>query len=551
MKFTEILSTLNINLWIALLLASLLAEADIIGYYADMEPSVWNVIGLITLAFFKATVLTIAFGLVKRISWLKWGVGIFISLYFLLSAVNGISWILYEFGISRRLITLALETNKRELLEFTTVFYVKIWDYLKSPILWAAILTVIAAWDLILVVPRKIWWRISLICSIFGFFYLIYFVSTASWGKANMSVFARTLHCAMDVRHNMQVIAEMKNVPRILPAASDCQSQHLAENVVVVIGESASRDHHSLYGYPLPTTPALDSLRSGLFVFDDAVASSIATAANMPRLLTFQTDEPDSGEWYEYPSIMQVMNISGYRTHWFSNQERTGELSDLSGILSADADDVRYIGAFDSHDHLSNKYDDALLPIYKETFNEPDTLKLIFLHLMGSHFQYDKRYPADRNAISSKDVRRSIPRPWLNDEKGQTVANYDNSIRFTDSIVGVMIRQLQESPAPSVLIYLSDHGENVYDDRDYTGRDKKYVRVPFIIFANDAYLKKNPGVAKEIERSLHNPFSTSELPQIIMHLTGTRYTSYIAKRDPLSGEFVPRTRYADDVAFKP
>ncbi|MDE6559406.1 MAG: phosphoethanolamine transferase, partial [Muribaculaceae bacterium] len=323
-----------------------------------------------------------------------------------------------------------------------------------------------------------------------------------------------------------------------------------ADRVVVVIGESASRDHLSLYGYPLHTSQNLDSISAGLYVFSDAIGASSSTAENIPRLLTFMTDEPSQREWYEYPTLIQLFKALGYSTSWLSNQERTGELSNLSGILSNDADVVKYLGSQNSEDHYLYKYDEVLLPAWTELMEKGKRRQLAFLHLMGSHIQYHNRFPADRSKFTADDVLGGAPRKWLTRKKAAVIANYDNSLLYTDSILNRIISELRRSELPSVMVYLSDHGENVFDNRDFNGRDPEFVRVPFIIYANEAYRRLNPEIIADIERSLHQPFSTSELPQLLLHLSGSGYKSYSPQRDPLSPQFRPRTRYVDDEPFK-
>jgi heptose-I-phosphate ethanolaminephosphotransferase len=60
---------------------------------------------------------------------------------------------------------------------------------------------------------------------------------------------------------------------------------------VLVIGESTTSRHMSLYGYPRRTTPRLDNLRAQLDVVADACSSRGTTVAQMKELLSFATRE--------------------------------------------------------------------------------------------------------------------------------------------------------------------------------------------------------------------------------------------------------------------
>ena len=168
---------------------------------------------------------------------------------------------------------------------------------------------------------------------------------------------------------------------------------------------------------------------------------------------------------------------------------------------------------------------------------------------MGSHFQYYNRFPESQDVFSADDVLRVRRSEWLDRTKAQVVADYDNSILYTDSILGVLMSDLRSSSRPALLVYVSDHGENVYDDRDYRGRDPKFVDVPFLVYANDAFRRKNPDLWKAMEDARKTPFSTSELPQMMLRLTGTGYKLYDPSRDPLSEAFRPRKRWVDGEVY--
>lgn len=574
----------QLRLWLVLLLCSAFSLADVAEFATGQPGAPFAIAGLVCLAVFKATVLTALYVLTSGNRILRTLAVSLIVIFVGLSLFNGFSWLFYGFGISRKLAGIVFETNSKEIGEFMPELRDKLSSMILSPGFAATMIAFVILWIMIPLVPRKIFLGIVSALSVLGFGYLCYVFATAEFGRANHLVFARTYRCIKAQRHDSAQIKELMAKRKPLPYGETASSRNKAERVVVVIGESASRDHLSLYGYPLPTTPRLDTISEGLYVFTDAIASSTSTAENLPRMLTFMTDRPGEGEWYEYPTLLQLFKTLGYHTYWLSNQEKTGEWSNLSGILSSDADVVKYLGSENSEDHYLYRYDDVLLPELDEAVSTPDSLQLTFLHLMGSHFQYHNRYPADRARFSSNDIltmdktpnkafvtKPSDPenqsgeniseekwkkealmksdRDWLNSEKAQIIANYDNSILFTDSVLKEAIGKLVGLNEPAILVYLSDHGENVYDDRDYRGRDPKFVRVPFIIYANKTYREENPEVIEALTLSKDVSFSTSELPQLLLHLTGTRYAAYDSISDPLSPSFLPRTRYVDSAPY--
>lgn len=538
------------RVWLVLLVASAFSVVDILGYYIDHDMGFWVEWGVRSYAVLKATAITLLLDLVRKhriLYGIGWGL---VSVFILLSIANAVSYSLYGFGVSRKLVTIFYETNREEVRQFLPGMIGNIFSLLFS---WKMLLEVcvfVAAWFVLPVIPKRWFWNTIWFFCLSGMVYIIWFAATARWGKTNHLMIARSTVAVRSVVKNTSMIRDLSSKRRPLPYRDSAISRHLAENIVIVIGESASRDHLSLYGYPLPTTPEMDSLRDSLFVFNDAVASSTSTAENLPRILSFMNCEPGQGEWYEYPTVMSLMKAYGYSTTWLSNQEQTGDWSNLSGILSADADVVEYLGSVDSEDHLTDRYDEVLLPEFKERLAGGDSLRFICLHLMGSHIAYNERYPKERSRFSASDVLKKTPkRSWLDVGKAQTVADYDNSIAYTDSILGEVVKELSRLQEPSIMVYLSDHGENVYDDRDFQGRDPKFVRVPFFIYANKAYRKNNPEMIEKLEKGVGMPFSTSDLIHAIITLSGSGYRLYDPTHDILSPEFQPRTRYVDEEAF--
>lgn len=538
-----------LRLWFVLTLLALGSLADVMEFAAHYGGGVFAIGGLICTAVLKSTILTALYAFCRRNRWLKMIAIAVIVAFALLALLNGGCWLFYGFGISRKLFTIMAETNASEIGEFLPELADKFLSLLLSPWQWGFIIFFYVAWILIPRISRKWFSCVVGAISVFGLIYLIYVFATADFGRTDHSVFARSYKCVAAYIRDRAVIRELQTKKRPLPHPETLESSHAAERIVVVIGESASREHLSLYGYPLPTTPRLDTISEGLFRFDDAVASSTSTAQNMPRLISFMTDEPGGKEWYNYPSLLQVFHRLGYKTYWLSNQEYSGEWSNLSSILSSDADVVKYVGSIDSEDHYLVRHDDALLPEWKKALASKDSLQLTFLHLMGSHFQYSHRFPDEQRQFYYADIMEKTPKKWLNKKKAAIVADYDNSILFTDSIINMILEDIRDSNMPSVLIYVSDHGENVYDDRDYRGRDPKFVYVPFVIYANEAYRRNNPVIIPDLKSSQSNPFSTSELPQILMHLSGSNYYFYDPARDPVSPQFYPRKRFVDDEPF--
>lgn len=291
-------------------------------------------------------------------------------------------------------------------------------------------------------------------------------------------------------------------------------------------------------------------MRDSLYIFRDAIGCSTSTAMNIERILTFEEDSAPDGSWYRYPALIDMLKKSRFKTFWLSNQERTGLMSNSSGVMAEDADVVEYVGAQSSEDQLMAKYDTELLPYFGKAMADTAPRKFIFLHLLGSHVEYSNRYPASCAYFTADSVLAKIRNPWLNREKAQTVAQYANSVRFTDALLGNIINVAATEQRPVVVIYFSDHGENVYTDRDFIGRDPKFVEIPFIVYTNAAYRRMSPAVIDMMRAGVERPFTTANVIYTLMTLSGISHPLYDATKDVLSPHFLQRPRYVDGKIFQ-
>lgn len=177
---------------------------------------------------------------------------------------------------------------------------------------------------------------------------------------------------------------------KILPGAP------LYDTIVIVTGESVRRDYMSVYGYPEPTTPWLNTA-PGLFI-DGYTSAAASTVPSLSRTLIYDYEQnPDSGN-----NVVALAAKAGYSTWWISNQGKLGEHDTRISVIASDADHTVFLkkGSF-----ASRKTDDMLLLQETErALADTSTPKVIFLHMMGSHPN-----PCDRLHSGRIITRSSIP----------------------------------------------------------------------------------------------------------------------------------------------
>lgn len=533
-------------LWIVMFVFSLMGMCDIPGN-SIYSIALWlQWCAMIAISTLKSVLLVVLIELSKKwratyvIAWF------IIGIYIVLCVANLVCFTLYDFGISHRMIIIFAQTNQSEIIEFLPGFLGNIASSILSLRTLLCIVSILILSVIVLKSGSKSLCIGTGIMSLVGIVVFIMSITSVPQGRNSFIMLVRA------PKTIVEAIREIRNTEAILESlqpyqnAARVKSAHKAVVVVMIIGESASKGHLSLYGYPLATTPGMEAMGNQIIAFSNAIGSSTGTAANMERILTMKRDT-DTDSWVNYPMAMDIFKAGGYKTYWLSNQERSGLYGNGSGVIAMRADRVCYIGKISSEDALLQKYDEALLPEFDKILSDTAAnSKFIGINLMGSHTMYKLRYPSNRERFTGEDVERINHKPWLTKSKYQTIAEYDNSILYTDYIVCAMIKRVSNLNTPAIVVYFSDHGENVYDDRDFLGRDPKFVEVPFIVYTNEKYRQANPEMIRTLNSVRSRRISTANTLYPILTMTGTYCPEYDNTYDFLSPAYIERPRYVDE-----
>lgn len=288
---------------------------------------------------------------------------------------------------------------------------------------------------------------------------------------------------------------------------------------VVIIGESLSSEHMGLYGYGRNTTPKLSSHKDELDIYTDVVTCDTHTIGVLKKVLTFADHKhPD---WYiKKPSIVELFNCAGFETYWISNQELVSKWGGNYGIIAQESHHTYDLS-------VRKKGDEIILPQLQEILNDSITKdKLIFIHMMGSHHQYNCRYPENFNRFNHHTD--PLPPKEFADERMLTILDeYDNSVLYTDSIVNTVIDYVEQKNNSSFVLFFSDHGEEVYDYRAANGHFMtnaypSQCRIPFILWRSNAYRAESDSLVFDYTR----PYSNEHLIYAISDLCGLRYNDF-------------------------
>ncbi|HET9239763.1 MAG TPA: phosphoethanolamine transferase [Oligoflexus sp.] len=314
--------------------------------------------------------------------------------------------------------------------------------------------------------------------------------------------------------------------------------------VVVVIGESTTRRHMGIYGYHRPTTPSLESMKDRLVVFTQGTAPVASTLPGVIGAFCSRGFDPASLHC-EGPTMIEIARAAGYKTTWISNQAPSGfgdnfivELGRTTDTTYFVNQDVSSAGEADNSSSFDEKVLDPLHQVI-DASQKTGEKQMIFVHLMGTHFIYEKRYPkAERRFTDTDDI--PIPNA-ARDAKARSIINhYDNAVAYQDKVLGSIMDRLNAAAQDSLFVYFSDHGEEVYNSDNFAGHSEDRVtpamrEVPFIIGYSQAHAAQESEELQFLRQKAAKPFSTFQLTPTVAGLLGLEGSAWNARDNIVEG----------------
>ncbi|MGF1695169.1 phosphoethanolamine transferase [Vibrio lamellibrachiae] len=258
---------------------------------------------------------------------------------------------------------------------------------------------------------------------------------------------------------------------------------------VLVIGESLSKHHLSSYGYRRETTPWITSSKP--IQFEQAYSSHTHTMETLSLALT-QSNQYNQLSYYESASLIDVLNQANFHTAWISNQVSAGIWDNLVSALAHESDYVRFINTNVGKSDNTRKLDDALvkeLEHYLNTIDESNN-HFIVLHMMGSHISYCDRTKGKDIALEPLSHYTYL---------GTSNLCYDQSVALADTMLEKVHNLISKSPSFSTLIFIPDHGEDVFANRGHDAKrfTEPMVEVPFLIWTGSTFNQKQRTILED------------------------------------------------------
>jgi heptose-I-phosphate ethanolaminephosphotransferase len=343
-------------------------------------------------------------------------------------------------------------------------------------------------------------------------------------------------HRYLDTLAGMQ---EMLNSASTIPPLHNLKDSmaNQPSTLVLVIGESTNRQRMSLYGYPRKTTPELDKLKDQLAVFDNVITPRPYTIEALQQVLTF-ADEDNPDLYLSTPSLVSMMKQAGYKTFWITNQQTMTKRNTMLTTFSQQADEQVYLN--NNRNQNAAQYDGDVIEPFNKALADTAPRKLIVVHLLGTHMSYQYRYPSTFDKF--KD-RNGVP-AGVRDDQVPTYNSYDNAVLYNDFVVSSLIKDYAITDPNGFLLYLSDHGEDVFDSPGHStlGRNESkptapMYTIPFMAWASPKWRETHDW---SFAGDLGRPYSSSHLIHTWADLAGLSFDELDHSKSLVSDSFKPR-----------
>jgi len=275
------------------------------------------------------------------------------------------------------------------------------------------------------------------------------------------------------------------------------------DKIVLLLGESVNREHMGTYGYSKNTTPFLDDLltKKNTYQFNYTISPANQTRYSIPLMLT-DAHVNDFDKFPSSSSIVSSFKDFGFKTYWFSNQYMAGMHDSYIATIASEASEVKIANyVYEQGGKADLNYDQVLIEYLNSTNFNISAKEFYVLHLLGSHFQYNKRYPENYGLF---------PQP------NNKVEAYDNSIKYTDEVLKKVHLFFQDSK--TLFIYVADHGQVVELNKSGHGFHNPSFsdeyNVPFLIYSNI----DNPRLDDFYNEHKDSLINLENLKAIILHI---------------------------------
>jgi glucan phosphoethanolaminetransferase (alkaline phosphatase superfamily) len=324
----------------------------------------------------------------------------------------------------------------------------------------------------------KLWFVITGLVFVSSFSYLIY-----RHKKYDQCYTLDTNVSASFLRHVFELRKERKFEGRGLgkrqPLTLENSKEKTDLNVLVILCESLRKQNLGPYGYAKNTTPELDRFiaenNRKTFVFQEPYSVSSTTMLAVPAVLSGIAPYQSPELFYKQPLIWEFGRAVGARTFFLSSH--TMEWYHFDRYYANEKLDYFWNKETSGKPFFNDLGIDDKFTIW-ELCKQMTGREPFFgvVQLNSTHYPYK---------IPASSVK------W----KGSFEDEYNNAIRYQDSLLGKVFDQLKRKGKleNTVIIFTSDHGESLKDHNNIGHVDSYYaeaISIPLIVYLPEKAIGK-------------------------------------------------------------
>ena len=197
----------------------------------------------------------------------------------------------------------------------------------------------------------------------------------------------------------------------------------------------------------------------------------------------------------------------------------------MAVALGEQSDEIVFSAYRDSDTEIISNYDEEIVN-KSAKYIEKENRNFIIYHLMGTHGSYRHRYPKEFNIFEN--------------DSNERIGEYDNAVLYNDYVIDKIISNFKDED--SIILYVSDHGEEVYDFRDFAGHaetniSRYMVEIPFLIYTSDKFIENYPEKVESIKNSLDKPYMTDDLIHTVLDIADIKTSEFDETRSIINKNF--------------
>lgn len=348
-----------------------------------------------------------------------------------------------------------------------------------------------------------------------------------------------------------QYLSELAHKSRMFKfGARQADQPDMPQIVVMVIGESSRFDRWGLNGYQRDTNPLLKQ-EANLVSLSNVVTAVSATRLSVPVLVSRKSARQSLQAGFAEKSLLTAFKEAGFKTYWLSNQMSFGRFDTPVSVFAKEADVTQFLnlGGFTNN----STFDEILLDPLKAAIGDPSKKKLIVLHTLGNHWNYSHRHPKEYDQWQPSLF--GIENPAYTDlaMKQHLNNSYDNSILYTDWFLSQVIDQLKSSNQMATMMYVSDHGQTLYDgscNLAFHGHNTQFeFHVPALVWYSDLYRITHPTQVTQLLKNKRAKLATENIFHSLLDMADIRYGTEQLEWSFLNRKFKPHKRYVDSYGW--